>query len=212
MIQRARLGRRAVRYATVASLFCLAAVSAIRVEENAVFVCGRFMIAVKFDEGRAFFWAAVVEHLDGARALYAKIAEDWNSRLWNTPRMDDEWHGFYFYGSREPLQLTPRSDSTHIYDIDEARFPARWGFATVPTWFCFVTLGALPALFILSSTIRLARNRVRKKRGRCVRCGYDLRVTPDRCPECGAIGTTAQGAAEPYRAAPRDAHQDAASR
>jgi hypothetical protein len=32
---------------------------------------------------------------------------------------------------------------------------------------------------------RLCRNR--RAAGHCVRCGYDLRGSPARCPECGAV-------------------------
>jgi len=54
-----------------------------------------------------------------------------------------------------------------------------------PVWFLAALTGVGP-LVALSSVARRWR-RGRKRPGLCTACGYDLRATPDRCPECGAV-------------------------
>ena len=49
------------------------------------------------------------------------------------------------------------------------------------------TFAILPAIWLLG-VIHLSTRRSR--RGLCLKCGYDLRATPDRCPECGAVPST----------------------
>jgi hypothetical protein len=53
----------------------------------------------------------------------------------------------------------------------------------------FVSILALPSGVILwiPKKIREHRRTRRLELGLCPRCGYDLRASPNRCPECGAI-------------------------
>lgn len=59
----------------------------------------------------------------------------------------------------------------------------RWKFNAilVPYWALLIPL-AIPPMFGFRRVILRAR---RKRRGQCLACGYDLRQSPDRCPECG---------------------------
>jgi hypothetical protein len=59
--------------------------------------------------------------------------------------------------------------------------------ATLPYWFLVGLTGLAPATRLASLALRRLRRVSRSKRGRCSACGYDLRATPDRCPECGMI-------------------------
>jgi hypothetical protein len=106
--------------------------------------------------------------------------------------------GWYFY---RPPPSAPKS-----FPFDGKRPWERAGFSfawntestagwlirdhhlVLPLWFLAITTGLPPALWLRA----FRRRRRRRREGLCRRCGYDLRASPERCPECGqAIGDRA---------------------
>jgi hypothetical protein len=69
-----------------------------------------------------------------------------------------------------------------------------FGWVVVPHW--LLVLATLPGAWL--ALVRLRRwtlARVRRNYGHCPACGYDLRATPERCPECGSVSEIRPSAA-----------------
>jgi hypothetical protein len=59
----------------------------------------------------------------------------------------------------------------------------------IPFWLLAIVAGSGPAIYWGMRVRRETVIRARQSKGQCLCCGYDLRATADRCPECGtALG------------------------
>jgi hypothetical protein len=122
---------------------------------------------------------------------------------WNAPEAN-EYYGFSFkMDNRYSLGFFGLiSVADHGYSF--GRISYRWlgifGFALgevkgqgpmgykstlvvcAPYWFLILVFAILPARLFY----RVMKIRRRRMKGLCLMCGYDLRASPGRCPECGA--------------------------
>lgn len=61
-----------------------------------------------------------------------------------------------------------------------------------PCWMGVLVFGVMPAWRGVVWSRERRRRKLRRE-GRCIGCGYDLRATPGRCPECGLEVGEGQG-------------------
>jgi hypothetical protein len=66
-----------------------------------------------------------------------------------------------------------------------------------PMWVVALATAVLPLAWLATRGRRFLRRRHRQ--GHCARCGYDLRASPGRCPECGETAGGVEEAPERVR-------------
>jgi len=65
----------------------------------------------------------------------------------------------------------------------DGRYEWQYRFSIFPLCLPFAVMPSIWAI----RWVYLRRKRNKWRRNRCTKCGYDLRASPDRCPECGTI-------------------------
>jgi len=86
---------------------------------------------------------------------------------WETPPPRTFWNHFGFASWDDGLETSFTSIGRHYF--------------SAPIWLAVLAFLILPGLWV----IRRMRGSRRALSGQCAVCGYDLRATPQRCPECG---------------------------
>jgi hypothetical protein len=183
--------RRAMRllpfvFDTVAIILVLAAlggaVRSLSTCDDYYGVHGRAAVHVLSGHGRLIIQ---VEYNLDAQPLGSRY-EGWTSGGWSWDDFLSGWPAvLYVEGAlNEPPSGFRAFRAGHYHTSDDRRAGKMW--LLLPYWPTALSLSLLliiPAMHLM----RWRRRRRRSRLGVCPACGYDLRGTPDRCPECGAV-------------------------
>jgi hypothetical protein len=104
-----------------------------------------------------------------------------------------EWAGIVLTTGNYAAASGSRQVSYHATDMrqllyDAQYWPMRRGIELeMPDGYYLAVFSLLPLLWSVARLRRVTVARRRHRGGMCPACGYDLRATRDRCPECGQM-------------------------
>lgn len=131
----------------------------------------------------------------GERTFHGCILE--NGRLWYGTVWHSNWEmappGLFWSDGRDLALFSPNTNRSFsigtqsMSDVDHGVF---YEGCVLPIWLIIPFGSVLPALWLM----RFHKlNGMSALSDSCRACGYDLRATPDRCPECGTVRGKAEG-------------------
>ena len=92
-----------------------------------------------------------------------------------------DWHEALFDPIRRKVHVLGFRVASGRLDLTSAVI-VHYNALIVPWWFLVLVLAPLPLRMGRALFVRMRRWR----RGQCLSCGYDIRASAERCPECGA--------------------------
>jgi hypothetical protein len=128
-------------------------------------------------------WSAFVITADGEFwfGLNTGVDDRWIPDEGGFQHRTDEVDGGGVFPDRIP------GDTLHFHAygfavVTGVRWGENWNNVFLPGWFIFSITVAVPVVWF-------GRIRQRRRRPGHCGCGYDLRASPERCPECGTAVT-----------------------
>jgi hypothetical protein len=117
-------------------------------------------------------WWSISESIETRQAIQDRWAQGEGRKRFY---LDLPPHGVIHFFDSLVEEDQERCRAARVYDFD------------IPILYWIPVTGALPALWFYKRMKLKCHKAVR-----CPNCGYDLRATPDRCPECGKTTKTAE--------------------
>jgi hypothetical protein len=136
------------------------------------------LVLFTWNKGDVDFGYAIFDFGPNRPLVAGMMYDGWRAE--SIPTSDAQGHATWYWANyrTQTIPYLATSDGVNPRTVQAWHWGAKG-------WLIALITGIFPAFRIIA---RLRRRRG-SSLGACATCGYDLRATPDRCPECGTIPT-----------------------